>query len=170
MSLVVQTADLQTCVVNDRTLKAIRESEQFLVVTGAEAETIESQALVPNFWAFNTKMVAIAGTFSCHVMLSDQDWVNFRRYVAQWHSERGVTSSPVYMAMCPAYQRILAMGKRAIPLILRQLEIEGDDPDHWFWALNFLTNSDPVLPEDRGDMKKMSAAWVNWGQRNRNAW
>ncbi len=170
MSLKTHMADAQMCVVNDRTLKAIRESEQFLVVTGQE--TVELRARPSHFWAFSAK---IAGRYRaasiCHVMLSDEDWANFQQLVAQWHRERGTASSPVYMAMCPSYQRIMSMGpKRAIPLILRQMELEGDDPDHWFWALNYLTNADPVHPNDRGNMKKMSAAWIRWGRDNRDAW
>lgn len=168
MSLRTHTADLQMCVVNDRTLSAIRENEQFLVVTGQEA--VELQARPSHFWAFGAKLAAITGVFTCYVMLSDEDWANFQQLVARWHVERGASASPVYMAMCPAYQRIMAMGDRAIPLILRQLEIEGDNPDHWFWALNYLTNTNPVPLAERGDMKKMSAAWIRWGQRNRNAW
>jgi hypothetical protein len=94
----------------------------------------------------------------------------FDLLVHQWRRERGVTSSVTAMAMCPAYQRIIAMGHRAVPAILRQLESEGDDPDHWFWALRFLTNADPVPADARGDMKKMAAAWLTWGHLNGFAW
>jgi len=74
------------------------------------------------------------------------------------------------MAMCPAYQQIMAMGKPAIGFILRQLELEGDDPDHWFWALQYLTDTDPVRPESRGHMKKMRDDWLRWGRENGEAW
>jgi hypothetical protein len=169
MSLRAQTGELQTCVVNDLALEAIRESEQFMLLTNEEPETIEWQMVPSNFWAL-TKTVAATASFSCYVVLSDQDWASFRQFVAQWHKERGTASSPVYMAMCPSYQRIMSMGpERAIPLILKQLELEGDDPDHWFWALHYLANADPVHPDDRGNMKKMSAAWIRWGQENWNA-
>ena len=96
----------------------------------------------------------------------DTDWLNFQDLVRQWHKERGVRSSIEKMARCGAYQTIIAMGRRAIPLILRQIESEGDDPDHWFWALHVIANDDPVPPEDRGDLKRMAAAWLDWGRRN----
>jgi hypothetical protein len=70
------------------------------------------------------------------------------------------------MIRCPSYRLIIAMDEEAVPLILRQLESEGDDPDHWFLALGELTGNDPVAPADRGNMKKMAAAWLDWGRRN----
>src|SRR5438874_1248910 len=63
---------------------------------------------------------------------SDQD---FHRLKELWRKERGATSSITAMAVCPSYQRIVAMGKPIVPLILRELENEGDQPDMWFWAL-----------------------------------
>jgi hypothetical protein len=101
-----------------------------------------------------------------------QDELRFKELVTQWRKERGITSSPVQMAICPAYQTIIGGMEPnvVVPLILRQLESEGDDPDHWFWALHFLTGADPVSPDDRGDMKKMAAAWLDWGRGNFYAW
>ena len=98
------------------------------------------------------------------------DSARFQYLVNQWRRERGITSSPVQMALCPAYQRIIAMGPPVVPLILRQLESEGDDPDHWFWALHHLTDADPVSADDRGHMKRMATAWLDWGRRNLYAW
>jgi hypothetical protein len=102
------------------------------------------------------------------LMLIPNAW-RFQSLVAQWRKERGVTSSPVQMAMCPAYQQIMTM-EGAIPLILHQLESEGDDPDHWFWALRFLADTDPVSSNDRGNMKKMAEAWLDWGRRHFYVW
>jgi hypothetical protein len=113
-------------------------------------------------------MLSVRGHF--HLLTITPDELRFRELVAQWHRERGVTSSPVHMAMCPAYQQIIAMGEGVIPLILRQLESEADDPDHWFWALRVLSGADPVSVDDRGDMRRMAAAWLDWGRRNLYAW
>jgi hypothetical protein len=44
--------------------------------------------------------------------------------------------------------------------ILAELEAR---PDHWFWALNAITGSDPVPQADRGIMEKMAKAWLAWG-------
>ena len=101
--------------------------------------------------------------------LTVPDWFEFQRLVAQWHKERGATSSISKMAMCPSYQRIVADGKRFIPLILRQLENEGDEPDQWFWALRVITGADPVPDAARGDIVQMALAWLDWA-RGQYAW
>ncbi len=103
-------------------------------------------------------------------ILPASDQLLFEMLVIQWNQERGITSSITEMAMCPSYQRIIAMGEgRAVPLILRQLEKEGDDPDHWFWALRFLTGENPVPSEFRGNMKIMAKTWLEWA-RDRYDW
>jgi hypothetical protein len=94
----------------------------------------------------------------------------FQQLVSQWRKEKGATSSITRMAMCASYQRIIGMGEKAIPLILRQLEDEGDDPDHWFWALQALTRENPVLEDARGDMKEMARAWLDWGYMQGYDW
>jgi hypothetical protein len=94
---------------------------------------------------------------------SYEDYLKFRRLVSQWHSERAITSSVTAMVMCPSYQKIIGMGEVAIPLILGELQSDGNEPDHWFWALRVLTEVDPVNEEDRGDIIKMSDAWLQWG-------
>jgi hypothetical protein len=100
---------------------------------------------------------------------AELDWLEFQLHIDAWRRERGATSSITRMAMCPAYQQIIAMGPRSIPLIFRQMENEGDEPDMWFWALRVLTGSDPVSDADRGDIVRMAQAWLAWGRR-RYAW
>ena len=105
-----------------------------------------------------------AASKSGHSVFPDQ--AIFDLLTEQWHRERGATSSITAMAMCPAYQRIIAMGPRVVPFILRQMEREGDEPDMWFWALRVLTNDDPVSEDDRGDIVRMARAWLAWGMRH----
>ena len=66
--------------------------------------------------------------------------------------------------MLPAYQKIIGLGADAVPLILEELKIEGDEPDQWFWALRALAEDNPVAPEDQGDFLKMAQAWIRWGE------
>jgi hypothetical protein len=73
------------------------------------------------------------------------------------------------MVMSPSYQRIIGMGGRAVPMILRELENSGDDPDHWFWALEMITGEDPVPVAAYGDTVRMAQAWLSWAQ-GRYAW
>ena len=90
----------------------------------------------------------------------------FTRLVEQWHVERGITSSLSDMIVCPSYLRIIAIGERALPLILNQLRREGDDPDHWFAALEAITGEDPVPENAYGDTVTIAKAWLLWAEEN----
>ncbi|HEV2990994.1 MAG TPA: hypothetical protein VG759_21325 [Candidatus Angelobacter sp.] len=90
--------------------------------------------------------------------------MKFQSLVQEWRETRGVTSSITSMSMLPAYQEIIGMGEKAVPLIIQHLKTEGDEPDHWFWALAALTGANPVRPEDRGNMTKMTKAWIGWAE------
>ncbi len=90
-----------------------------------------------------------------------EDVERFRKLVASWRQERELTSSISEMVEHPAYQQIIAMGREAIPLLLRELERY---PDHWFWALKAITGEDPVPPASRGNVRQMTEAWLSWGR------
>jgi hypothetical protein len=77
--------------------------------------------------------------------------IKFMRLVAEWKSETSITSSITEMVLHPSYQNIIGMGDTAVPLILSQIESEGDDPDQWFWALQSITGADPIPEEDAGN-------------------
>ena len=100
---------------------------------------------------------------------TSEDWQRFRSLADNWRTERGITSSVTKMVLCPSYQRIIAMGEKAVPLILREMESEGDDPDHWFWALEMITGEDPVPAQAYGDTVQMAQAWLDWA-KGRYAW
>ena len=80
---------------------------------------------------------------------------------AKWEAETAMLSSVTEKAMHPAYQQIIGMGPTAIPLILSEMKKELG---HWFWALKSITGEDPVPPEQRGKIKKMTEAWLRWGR------
>jgi hypothetical protein len=65
------------------------------------------------------------------------------------------------MAMLRPYQRIVGMGTAAVPLILEELKRE---PDQWFWALESITEENPVPPEAAGRVRAMAEAWLRWGR------
>ena len=87
----------------------------------------------------------------------------FIRLAEQWRSKSYYMSNESQMAMLPPYQKIIGMGPQAVPLILEELRRE---PGFWFWALQMITDADPVPLEDRGKMSKMVAAWIAWGIAN----
>jgi hypothetical protein len=91
-------------------------------------------------------------------------WIKFQELYQEWQKERGARSSITETSMMPAYQSIIGMGQDAVPLILRQLRLEGDQPDQWFWALRSITTANPVDPRDQGNFPKMAEAWLRWGE------
>jgi len=95
------------------------------------------------------------------------DVENFQALVEAWRQEVQFLSSVTEMSLHPAYQRIIGMGASVLPLLLRELE---NRPDHWFWALTAITGVDPVQPEDRGRIEKMSESWLKWGKEQELSW
>ena len=86
----------------------------------------------------------------------------FKELAGEWRRDTRFMSSTTDIALHPAYQQIIGMGKEAIPLILRELDRE---PDHWFWALWAISGEDPVPKEDRGRVHRMAEAWITWGKQ-----
>lgn len=95
---------------------------------------------------------------------SARDKLYFDFLVGQWHAERGIQSSLTDIFLCPSHLRIVAMGERALPLILAQLRAEGDDPDLWFVALRAITGKNPVPDNAAGDTVRMARAWLSWSE------
>lgn len=85
----------------------------------------------------------------------------FSELAKEWREATRLSSSLTDMFLHPAYQRIIGMGPKAVPMILRDLQFT---PAHWFWALSAITGEDPVNPEDAGRLKKMTEAWLDWGR------
>ena len=116
----------------------LRQAAFSLVSTDAGAVRITVEAFTPFFIGWPLRM---AGGYRCielppcSPIVSNE--VLFEQFRLQWRRERAATSSITNIVSCPSYQRIIAMGRGVIPLILRQIESEGDDPDHWGWALLF---------------------------------
>jgi hypothetical protein len=88
----------------------------------------------------------------------------FATLAEEWIEATRFTSSITEMAMHPAYQRIIGLGKPAVPFLLRKLQAS---PGHWFWALRAITGCDPIVPEDRGRVPRMTEAWLTWGRAQR---
>lgn len=87
----------------------------------------------------------------------------FRSLVTLWKKETSSKSLISDKSTHPAYQQIISMGEKAIPLLLRELTLS---PDHWFWALRTITRTNPVKPEHRGKIKLMTKDWLDWGRQH----
>jgi hypothetical protein len=86
----------------------------------------------------------------------------FRRLASEWKEQSRYLSNTAQMAMLKPYQRIIGMGAPVVPLILEELQRE---PDQWFWALEAITEENPVPPEAAGKVRAMAQAWIEWGKR-----
>jgi hypothetical protein len=91
----------------------------------------------------------------------------FRRLEATWLAEVGYSSSSNVLRNHPAFQEIIALGEAVVPSMLRDLE---ERPRLWVWALPRITGADPVPEFARGNIAKMSEAWLRWGREHGYRW
>lgn len=86
----------------------------------------------------------------------------FRTLAEEWYMETMPLSSYIEKILHPAYQRILVLGKPAVPLIINELR---DMPNDWFWALRIITRRDPVDSSIAGRLDLMAEAWIKWWEQ-----
>ena len=87
----------------------------------------------------------------------------FRELCREWKEATVFTSSTTELAMQPAYQQIIGMGREVLPLLFAELR---SIPDHWFWALKAITGEDPVPPLAQGNVRLMAQAWLDWADQH----
>ena len=86
----------------------------------------------------------------------------FRRLADEWKEKSKHLSNTAQMVMLRPYQRIIGMGREALPYIFEELRRE---PDQWFWALEAITEENPVPAEAAGKVRLMAQAWIEWGKQ-----
>jgi hypothetical protein len=84
----------------------------------------------------------------------------FHDLASQWKRETQFCSSRTRMVDHPAYKEIIGMGRAVLPFLFAELRTE---PRYWFPALHAITGEDPVPAVDRGVVRKMADAWLQWG-------
>jgi hypothetical protein len=87
--------------------------------------------------------------------------VQFFLLTKTWKRDTSHLSSVHQICAHPSYLSIIAMGEPVVPLILSELKRE---PNHWFWALEAITRTNPIKPEHRGKIRKMAEDWISWGK------
>ena len=87
--------------------------------------------------------------------------LEFALLTRKWIAETRFHSSLSKKFMHPAYQTIMAMGRDALPLILRELQRA---PGHWFYALRFIAQKD--VAESAEGFEEARTLWLNWGKKN----
>jgi hypothetical protein len=78
---------------------------------------------------------------------------------AEWRAETLLASSMVETVLHPAYQRIIGLGRLAVPFVLIELRSE---PNQWFWALRAMTGEDPAA--EANSFAERRDAWLRWGR------
>lgn len=86
----------------------------------------------------------------------------FTILATQWIQDVEGMSSTVEMTKHPLFQEIVNMGEAIIPLLLKDLE---QNPLYWLPVLRQITQENPVKPEQKGKIKQMAQAWLNWGKQ-----
>ncbi len=87
----------------------------------------------------------------------------FEKLKDQWKRDVLVYSDTSKIVKDDSYISIIALGPSVIPLILAELR---DEPDHWSYALEKLTDENPVDEESYGNLTAIRDAWLEWGTRN----
>ncbi len=90
------------------------------------------------------------------------------RLLATWRDETAYSSSSSAITGHPAYQELIDLGASALPSLFRDLEQTGDG--HLSKALTAITGAQPIAPEDRGQIRKIAASWLNWARENGHRW
>jgi hypothetical protein len=85
----------------------------------------------------------------------------FRDLLEVWRRDVAILSSLDRIVMHEAYQQIIGMGEKVLPLILEEFNKEID---HWPWALEAITGENPVPSTMRGRLKMVRVCWVEWGK------
>ena len=132
------------------------------VLRGSKQEIVEKFAQIPG--EIREVIVFIEEPSDSFVRACDDEsdfQQRFLRLVAEWKLGRGHSSKLKDLAMHPAYQQIIGMGERAVPLLIEEMK---ERPDQWDWALRAITGADPVPPESWGKLKDIAAAWIAWGR------
>jgi hypothetical protein len=152
--------------------KASRISHGFPVIFRKPRKEFDNKELVIKFARYNHREFSITQLKEDHertpqyyadIMLVHK----FRGLVATWKEETGSKSIVSEKVVHPAYQQIISIGEKAIPLLLRELAV---NPDHWFVALRSITGINPVKPEHRGRIKLMAKDWLDWGSKHGYEW
>jgi hypothetical protein len=90
------------------------------------------------------------------------DRAKFEAAVVQWHADISFDSFPADMKEHESFADIVAQGYGVVPLIAAHLRRR---PSFLFLALEEIFGEDPVPEEAYGNVRSVSAAWLEWLQR-----
>jgi hypothetical protein len=122
-------------------LKVMWEGQDYSALLAQAAALIEEQALVEQ------KQTSL-----------EQE---FNELALQWYRETRNISSAEQIVLHPAYQKIIGMGKDALPFVFSELK---KTRGHWIWALAMILRDDKAKPGMK--FREAVDAWLTWGENN----
>ena len=90
------------------------------------------------------------------------------RLLRRWRAETAVLSSSAQITGHPAYQELVSLGEAALPFLFRDMEHTLDG--HLSKALAVITGSQPIPPEQRGQIRKIAETWLIWAREHGYQW
>lgn len=90
-------------------------------------------------------------------MEAEQIGARFTELKQRWKRETAGVSSVTKILLNPNYLKIIGLGSQVVPCILESLQ---NEPDHWFAALQALTDYDPG---PCGNFDATREKWLEWG-------
>lgn len=119
---------------------------------------------VPSGWTSRSRQpVATLHRASISYRSHRIDYVDrFYSLVRRWRTETALSSRVSDKIQSVAFQKIVALGDAAVPLILKELR---QTPDFLFMALQFITKENPAAPETAGRVSEIIDAWMQWAER-----
>ena len=118
---------------------------------------IENLLAQPEFSSPNTAINSLKKNAAISAEVVDK----FYALASDWEKEVAGLSSTTQMSQHPVYQEIINMGTKIVPLLLSELK---KNPLYWLSALSAITGENPIKPEQRGRVKQMASAWIEWGR------
>lgn len=80
-----------------------------------------------------------------------------------WENETMWFSDVSEITNNSAYREIIDLGEDVLPFIFEDLDTNNN---HWFYALNSITGSDPISTNHKGIFPQMKNDWLNWASEN----
>lgn len=87
----------------------------------------------------------------------------FLELLSEWRNDTAFQSSPRIITSHSAYQKIIDMGKPALPFIFEDMRENGG---WWYPALRAITGANPVPKDARGKPTLNDEAWLRWARDN----
>ncbi|MCX4139390.1 hypothetical protein M0D68_14435 [Paraburkholderia sp. SEWSISQ10-3 4] len=115
-------------------------------------------------FSIRAKRISAEGEIGKHRFARDEQVkVVFEQLRDLWKRETQYVSSNSDLVLNENYQKIIGLGPQAVPWIIDDLR---ETSAQWFWALRVITRNDPVPQRDRGRVRRMVDAWLNWAGEN----